>query len=530
MAGTTDWKALVSAKRADRASRIPKDWTLPESITSKVSSKSPVSAFDLLAETSVLTLREHELTEKYDATALLEKMASKELTSLEVTTAFCKRAALAQQLTNCLTEIFFDKALERAQECDDYLNKNGKTMGTFHGLPMSLKDMLMVKGEAATLGFVSYLKKPVAQHDSYIVQIMLEAGAVLYCKTNVPQTLFVCESHNNVFGTTMNPYKLSLTSAGSSSGEGALVGFRGSILGVGSDIGGSVRAPALCCGTFGFKPSVDRLPWGGQQALIRQGWPGVLPTLGPHATSAQDLTLFTKTILTAKPWKRDSTAHAIPWRDVPKKQHLTIGVWGGDADFPITPPVARILKEATAKLESKGHTVKHIKCPSLSTALKFASPGYKFDTSNKVFEFLSEGEEEPVPELHTAAPPDDGAPVDLEAIWNFNANKENYREEWAKVWRENDIDVLVCPGSRQVAPPHGKFGVPYYTMIWNYLDFPASVVPFSKVDKSVDSVDMKDYDVNAVEGAPGSVQVVGWRFQDEETLNATEVIAESLKM
>lgn len=155
----------------------------------------------------------------------------------------------------------------------------------------------MVKGEAATLGFVSYLAKPLAEENSVMVDMLLEAGAVLYCKTNVPQTLFVCisshcntsvtnveqmcEGMNNVFGCTLNPHKLSLTPSGSSSGEGALVGFRGSPLGVGSDIGGSVRAPSLCCGAFGFKPTVDRLPWGGQQHLIPKGWPGVLPSLGP---------------------------------------------------------------------------------------------------------------------------------------------------------------------------------------------------------------------------------------------------------
>lgn len=59
--------------------------------------------------------------------------------SVEVVTAFCKRAAIAQQCVNCLTEIFFEEALARAKECDDYLEKHGKTMGVLHGLPISLK-------------------------------------------------------------------------------------------------------------------------------------------------------------------------------------------------------------------------------------------------------------------------------------------------------------------------------------------------------------------------------------------------------
>jgi Asp-tRNA(Asn)/Glu-tRNA(Gln) amidotransferase A subunit family amidase len=68
-----------------------------------------------------------------------------------------------------------------------------------------------------------------------------------------------------------NPHKLSLTAGGSSGGEGALVGMRGSILGVGTDIAGSIRIPALCCGTFGFKPSTDRIPMGGQVIPVKDG-------------------------------------------------------------------------------------------------------------------------------------------------------------------------------------------------------------------------------------------------------------------
>lgn len=68
-----------------------------------------------------------------------------------------------------------------------------------------------------------------------------------------------------------NPYKLNLTAGGSSGGEGALVGMRGSLLGVGTDIGGSIRIPALCCGTFGFKPSTDRIAMGGQANPVRDG-------------------------------------------------------------------------------------------------------------------------------------------------------------------------------------------------------------------------------------------------------------------
>ncbi|KAI8681032.1 Amidase [Fusarium keratoplasticum] len=529
---SADWKSLIEAKRAHLYAQIRPEWRLPGNITKQVHHTSDASAFDLLNNTNLLSQRERKITENYDASELIEMMATAVISSVEVTTAFCKRAAAAQQLTNCLTEIFFEKALVRAKECDDFLAREGKPMGPFHGMPISLKDMLMVKDEAATLGFVSYLTKPKADTNSVIVDMLLEAGAVLYCKTNVPQTLFVCEGMNNVFGHTLNPHKLSLTPSGSSSGEGALVGFRGSLLGVGSDIGGSIRAPSLCCGAFGFKPTANRIPWSGQQALIPKGWPGVVPSLGPHAQSARDLTLFCKTVIQREPWTRDSTALYSPWRDVPRKKQLTIGYWVGDSELPVSPPVSRALDAAAQALKAAGHQVKPISAPvPLAQAGLIFANSTKLDNKNQIMQILADGEEQPIQALLdiNAASGLEPREFTLDDLWDFNREREEYRHAWHKVWMENGIDVLLCPGSRGTAVPHGKYGVPWYTMIWNLLDCPASVIPFLKADKAVDSQTMEGYDAEAADGAPCSFQVVGWTGQDEEVLMATEVMAEAVE-
>jgi amidase len=95
MASQPDWKSFLAAKKADQASRIPAEWKLPEEITSLVSPESSASAFELFRRTSILTQLEHEITEKYDATSLLARIATGQFTALEATTAFCKRAAVA---------------------------------------------------------------------------------------------------------------------------------------------------------------------------------------------------------------------------------------------------------------------------------------------------------------------------------------------------------------------------------------------------------------------------------------------------
>lgn len=291
------------------------------------------------------------------------------------------------------------------------------------------------------------------------------------------------EGYNNVFGQTMNPYKLSLGPAGSSSGEGALVGFRGSILGVGSDIGGSIRGPSLVNGIYGMKPSSDRLPYARQHDLFAKGWPAVVCTVGPHAHSARDLSLFFKTIIDREPWKRDSTAYALPWRTLPPKSKLKIGAWLSDPDLPVLAPVARILKAAIQKLEQAGHEVFVLNnAPAGLPAVYAAGASFRLDAEQTPRKFAREANETLHPVVKEAIEltyMDDAEPPTLGDVWKFNAAREDYREEWGKIWREHDLDVVICPGSRSTAVPHGMYGLPLYTVVWNFVDVSCPVIPLS---------------------------------------------------
>ncbi len=189
-----------------------------------------------------LSPEEASLVRKNDATALCQLIHSGQVTSRQVTTAFCKMAALAHQLTNCLTEIFFDEALRAADAADEYLARNGRPMGPLAGLPVSLKDNFKVSGYDTTVGFLAWANDPQpdpsSEEESTLVHLLRAQGAVLYAKTNVPTAMMIAESLNNVFGRSLNPCNLATTCGGSSGGEGALIAFRGSPLGVGTDMAG----------------------------------------------------------------------------------------------------------------------------------------------------------------------------------------------------------------------------------------------------------------------------------------------------
>ncbi|GAB1210210.1 hypothetical protein APSETT445_009000 [Aspergillus pseudonomiae] len=204
--------------------------------------------------------------------------------------------------------MFFDKALARAKQLDEVFARTGVTTGPLHGLPISIKESFNVPGVPTTLGFVGFLDRPPASTSSALVEILNNSGAVLYVKTNIPQTMMTPDSHNNVFGRVLNPHGRSLTAGGSSGGEGALVAMRGSILGVGTDIAGSVRIPALCCGVFGFKPTACRVPYAGQTSAGRPGMTGIFPSAGPLCHSIRDAELFLRVVLNSRPPDLDDLA------------------------------------------------------------------------------------------------------------------------------------------------------------------------------------------------------------------------------
>ena len=180
---TETWQGIAERKQKERASRLPETWLLPPS---SIDHKR-LNVLGVPRESGLLTDDELKITERYDATALRDELASGRLKSVDVVTAFCKRAAIAQQVTNCLTEMLFDDAHLRAKQLDEYLTKNGKPMGPLHGLPVSLKDTFNIKGYDASVGVAAFCFKP-ATTNAALVDLLLSQGAVLYCKTNVRQS------------------------------------------------------------------------------------------------------------------------------------------------------------------------------------------------------------------------------------------------------------------------------------------------------------------------------------------------------
>lgn len=406
-------------------------------------------------------------------------------------------------------------------------------MGPLHGMPISLKDSFNLKGIHTTIGYIAFVNRPAADSNSVLVDILLRNGAVLYVKTNIPQTLMTTDSENNVFGRTLNPHKLKLQAGGSSGGEGALVAMRGSLLGVGTDIGGSIRIPAFCCGVYGFKPSVGRIPFGGQTNPVPDGWTGIMPVAGPLAHSTRDLRLFLESMIKSQPWNLDHTALAMPWHPVVEKRTLTIGVLFECPSWPVQPPMMRAMKLAAEELKKQGHVLVPItKFPSFKDAMELSWEFFDIDNSGYGKIPIIEADEPLVGSVKDlySPPPTGRRNRELEELIEMNGKQLQFRRQWLQIFTENKLDVLLAPGSHKTAQPHDTFRYPPYTVMWNLVAYPACVIPFLEADKNIDLPDSRlpEYDPEAVHGAPCTVQIVARSEQDEELISAVEIISNVL--
>ncbi|CDK25120.1 unnamed protein product [Kuraishia capsulata CBS 1993] len=536
----------AAAKKKATRDLIPEKWRLPADL---YPTDPMANVLDIPRTCGILTEKEQDITENYTAAEMLVKLSSGEFTSVEVTTAFCKRAAIATQLTDCCTELMFDLALARAKECDDYLAETGKVLGPLHGLPISIKDSFHVPGFDSTIGYVSFIgNKSLFDDYSALCKLLLAQGAVFYVKTNIPQTLMAGESVNNVWGRTLNPNNIGLCAGGSSGGEGALSKMRGSILGVGTDIGGSIRIPALCNGVYGFRPTIGRVPYGGQQSpsTTLSGRPdgtlcGLTAVAGPLTNDCDDMKVFFKAVIEGQPWKYDGTAKCVPfdrsfdsWTG---KEKLKIGVVLEDKAIPIHPNIKKTILESAAKLKAAGHEVIIFdESPDIWRGWQISSSLFRYDGNYSMsYNIISSGEP-PIQEISTFHFP----PNKLPDLVSLTRAKAKLVLEWRNFFTNQNLDVLMCAAAPCSAPVHGDFLDAPYTTIWNMCDFPSVVMPVGKPLAADDDFSeypiTKDPSVKTFEhcvapwkpdqmvGGIPHVQFVARDFEDEKLLACCSIL------
>lgn len=460
--------------------------------------------------------------------------------------------------------------------------------GPLAGIPVSLKDSIAVGGFDVTVGYSRHAFKPYAE-DGIQVKLLKRAGAIPHVKTALPITLLSFESTNDLWGVARNPHNPKYSPGGSTGGEGALLALNGSRIGIGSDVAGSVRAPAAWSGIYSLRCSTGRWPKMGMNTSM-PGQEGIPSVFSPMARTLNDLTYFTKSFIQMKPWEVDYTVHPLPWRQelydsTIDKKVLRIGVMRSDDVVPPSPAIARALDLTVSALSSQGHTIIEItpdQFPKNNTpldALRIASTLLCADGGQTYKSFFSTGEwtDSGAAELHFygyrlpsflryihylyvryikrdtiwASLLRNFGTLSAYQNWQWVAKREAFRATWFD-WLskpEQSFDLLLCPANATPALPHyamkdacSSCG---YTFLFNLLDYSAGVIPVTKVNAALDALPSgfkstngvmrgayKHYDAKKMEGLPCAVQVVGGvpgRLSEEITLAGMKRVVESLE-
>ena len=510
---STTWQSLAKAKLASINKSIPEKWRL--AATPSVEEQRDVTGEFI---TKSLSDREVEITEK-DAVDIVKKTSTGQWTAEEVIRAFCHRASLAHQLTNCLLETFFDAAIEDAKKLDKYYIQNKATIGPLHGLPVSLKDQFHVQDVETTMGYVGWIgtfmgKKGTGQEkvfESEMVKELRSLGAVLYCKTSVPHSLMSGETNNNIIGYTTNPKNRNLSCGGSSGGEGALIGLKGSPVGFGTDIGGSIRIPAAFNGLYGLRPSAGRLPYEGM-ANSMDGQNSVLSVVGPISHSVASLRLLVKSLLEQEPWLYDPLCNEIPWREDHENQihqiirtsKLTFGILKHDGVITPHPPIQRAIDIVVKALEDRGHKVIEWKPPSHERGSDIIQKTWAYDGGADIHGALALSGEPPIPQIAGMVGSEPGDQANATEIAATNVAKREYQKEYMEYWNSTSevtgtgrpVDGVIAPVAPFAAARPETYSYYGYSNIFNTLDYTSCVVPVTTVDKNIDVVkkDVKPLD------------------------------------
>uniref|UniRef100_A0A5F8GEX5 Fatty-acid amide hydrolase 1 n=1 Tax=Monodelphis domestica TaxID=13616 RepID=A0A5F8GEX5_MONDO len=482
---------------------------------------------------------------------LAQKLKNKELSPEAVLYSYLGKAWEVTKETNCITNYLGDcKA-----QLQEVAQRHGEG-GLLYGVPISIKECFLYKGQASTLGLRRNMDF-LATEDSVVVRVLKKQGAIPFAHTNVPQSMFSYDCSNPIFGRTLNPLNTSKSPGGSSGGEGALIAGGGSILGLGTDIGGSIRFPAAFCGICGLKPTSNRISKRGLKNSVN-GQLAFTTSVGPMARDVDSLALCLRALLCDYMFCLDSTVPPVPFREeiYASKKPLRIGYYESDMFTMPSPSMKRAVLEMKVLLEAAGHTLVPFTPPNVPRVVQtLIACGLFSDGGQALLENFKGDSVDPclgdltiilkMPNwfkrliafflrplfprlavfLHSLKSRSAGE------LWDIQHKIEEYRYSVISQWKRQHLDVVLAPmlsPALAINYPGKTSGSVSYTVLYNCLDFPAGVVPVSTVTLE-DELALEQYqgyfgDIwdqmlqkglkNSV-GMPVSVQCVALPWQDE---------------
>jgi amidase len=445
------------------------------------------------------------------ALELAKLIRDKNVSSREVVEAHLQRIEEVNPKVNAVVRVMAAEALKLADERDKETLR-GTTSGPLHGVPYTVKDNIDIAGLPTTQG-IPALAEAVPTNTSPVVERMNSAGAIVIARTNLPDLGLRIHTDSSLFGRTKNPWNADRTVGGSSGGEAAALATGMSPIGLGNDIGGSLRNPAHCCGIASIKPSLGVIPDTQTFPVEDFGLSAQLMlNQGVMARRIADVREGFRVV--AGPSPRDPVSAPVVLRDLDAGRRLRVAVMAEPPGGSTHPGIAAVVRDAARALHECGHDVVETVPPSFEEACRVWSQQLSGELTLQIDlldAVMGEGGRKFLHYTKDANPP-----VGL-AEWSAAQTLRNGIARRWSLWFE-EYDALVCPVWTQppfvydadIADMAGAISTVELmraVLPPNLLGLPAAVVSAGMAD-----------------GLPAGIQVIGARYTDLQCMALAEQV------
>lgn len=449
---------------------------------------------------------------RMSATELAVAIRSRQVSSSEVIGAHLQRIEAINDSINAVVIVMFEQALKAARTADGAIVA-GADLGSFHGVPFTVKDNLDVAGTPTTQGLRA-LANAYPRRDAPVVERLKAAGGIPIGRTNLPSGAIRWHCESELWGATVNPWDRSRTPGASSAGEAAAIATGMSPLGIGNDGLGSLRHPAQCCGVSALKPTLGRIPHASSVEATDMATIGMQLTQvnGPLARRVADLRRAFEVV--AGPTWRDPWTVPAPHRGDEPAKPIRVALVLDPAGQGTAGQVQAGIRKAAHALEQAGYAVEELEPPSIDAAasalvIMLSTPGMR-----TVWQRISPLMPGPTRTFMSAFFEAAGDP-DATAAEQAFITRLSVLRSWSEFFEHHPL--IIAPIATDIPRKAGTdleegqvaedLRTMRMAMAVNALGLPAVALP-----------------VGITDGLPQAVQVIGPRYREDLCLDAAAAI------
>lgn len=450
------------------------------------------------------------------ATDLAARIARRETTARAATESVLSRIAVANPQVHALATVTADSALQAA-DAADAAQARGEPLGALHGVPVTIKINIDVKGEPTTDGVVA-LKDNIANSDSPLVASLRGAGAIIVGRNNAPAFSLRWFTDNAFYGRTLNPFNPGVTPGGSSGGAAVATALGMGAIAHGNDYGGSVRYPAWACGVVGLRTTVGRIPAFKATAPNRIISNQQMSVQGPLTRTVADARLALQVMAQGSPLDPQWTPAPLEFADA--RQPTRVALFRTWAHSPVDPTASAAVGQAAKWLEAAGYTIEEVEPPHFAEVSAMQMQMCMNDMRRTAAPFMQDNGDDALRKAlsqYMAVTPEWSRDQYLESL----VRRFNIARDWAVFFER--YPVLLMPNSweRQFAIDEDQRSPERTAQIFlaqapmlgtAVLGLPGLSVPTGLVD-----------------GLPVGVQLVTTKFREDRLLAAGEIIEQAAK-